>query len=417
MILKNKDFLKSSVTLISGSMIAQILAVCISPVMTRLYTESQIGEYTLILTAISMFGSVICGRYDMSIVSEKCEEKVYALIKLSFLFTLVLSVVSAVGYSVYYTLFNVISINWLEIFLWIFILLFFTGLGNILLSYNNRYKEYTLMTSVQIVREIGRDIALIGLGLLKFGTIGLIISQIFSVFLGLNKQAKNLKNKLSLIAKCPIVELKKVAKLHIKQLLYSVPASFANGFSYSVLNIFVSNLFGLTTLAYYSMSFRMLGMPLNLLSVNISKVFFEKASREYDNSNNFRKSFIQTTCLMSIIAIPMVIILMLIAPKAFNVFFGQGWEQAGYYVRYLAPMFGIRLIVSGLMPTMIITKKQNLELLIQVLFVVATFVVYVLCKMGSDIENFLILITLSFSLIYIIDYSIMFKLSKGRKIN
>lgn len=272
--LKGSKFLTSTLTLMSGSIAVQLLAICVSPIMTRLYTESQIGEYTLILTAVSMFYPIICGRYDASIVSEQSEKKVYALIKLSFILTVALSVIFGIGYTLYYSSLEKATLAPIPAFLWVFILLFFTGLGYIIVGYNNRHKEYKLITSVGIVRETARDIVLIGLGLLKFGSTGLLISQSVGLFLGLNRQAKKLKEKLREVLQSTVTEMKTVAVEHKNRPLYSLPASFANSFSYSVLNIFVTDLYGMATLAYYSMSFRMLGLPA-LFSVNVSKVFLK----------------------------------------------------------------------------------------------------------------------------------------------
>lgn len=414
--LKSNKFFKSTLTLMSGSIIAQILAICVSPIMTRLYTEKQIGEYTLILTAVSMFGTIICGRYDLSIVSEENDKKVFALIKLSLIITVALSVVIGAGYTVYYSSLEEATLGAIPAFLWVFVLLLFTGLGYIVAGYNNRHKEYKLLTSVNVIREAARDVSLIGLGFLKFGSTGLLISQTVSVFLGLNRQAKKLKENIKDVFACTFSDMKTVAVEHKKQPLYSVPASFANSFSYSALNTFVTALFGLEMLAYYSMSFRMLGLPLALLSVNVSKVFFEKAAREYDRQKNFRKTFLQTSAILAAVAVPMVVFLMLFAPQLFEIFFGEKWFRAGEFVRYLAPMFGIRLVVSALTPTMTICKKQNWELCIQGLFMLFSIMIYFICKNRFEIETFLMLITILYSAVYIIFYLLMFKFTKEKEI-
>lgn len=414
--LRENSFIKSSIVLISGSILAQIISIIASPLMTRLYTEAQIGEYTLILTAVSMFGSVICGRYDATIVSEENETNVWALIKLSAFITVGLSIVASIGYTVYYSFLDETSMSWFATFIWIFVLLVLTGIGNILVSYNNRKKEYKLMTSVHLVRTLGKEATLVGLGFLKNGTLGLLISQVMSLILGVGKQSKSLRKNISDVVHTPISRVRENAKKHRRQLMYSVPAHFANNFSYSSLNLFVSGLFGLDILAYYSMSFRMLGLPLSLLSANVSKVFFEKAAREHETHGSYRKSFLQTTGLLALVAVPMVIVLMIFAPMLFELFFGDGWYQSGVYVRYLAPMFGIRFIVSPLTPCMTVSNKQGNELMIQLLFVGASVVSYTLCRViDSRMETFLLTVTILYSVIYSIYYIYMFKISKGDK--
>ena len=415
--LQNNAFVKSSATLISGSLFAQILAVLISPIYTRLYSEAQIGEYTLILTAVSMFGTIVCGKYDASIVSESKDENVCALIKLSFLLTIIFSFFVSIGYSLYYK-FNYETLMPAKyVFIWVFILLLLSGIGYVLSAYNNRTKDYKLLSLITVRRELGRDISLISLGLLNIGTVGLLVSQVFSVSLGLIKQVKSLKNKFQEIFHSSFSLVKSVAIKHKNQFLYSVPATFANSFSYTSLNLFISGLFGLNMLAYYSMSFRMLGMPLTLVAGNFSKVFFEKASREYDLCGDFRKTFIQTSLMVGVISFFMVILLMIFAPVLFELFFGEGWYESGIYARYLAPMFGIRLVVSTLSPCMTICQQQKKDLLIQVLFSLVSIFAYVLCKTCNfNIKYFLIFISVSYSIIYFIYYIYMYNISKSKSI-
>jgi len=411
----NSSFFRSIATLMSGTLIAQAISVIISPLMTRLYTEEQIGEYTLILTAVSMFGSVICGRYDMSIVGEKDDKDVYAIVKLSLIITIALSAIVSVGYTIYFLVSDSLNLSALEIFGWTFIFLLLTGVGHVLYSYNNRDREYKLMSSVQVTKEVGKATTLTGFGLLSFGTLGLLLSYLVSGFVGIGRQAKKLICNFSALTAVSRKDMIAVAKKHRRQPLYSVPAGFANSFAYSVINIFVERLFGTVTLAYYSMSFRMLGIPLSLVSVNTSKAYYEKAAREYDQTGKFNSTFIQTSLFLLAIAIPMVILLMLFAPLAFELFFGEGWGKSGEYVRYLAPMFGIRLIVGALTPTMIICNKQKNELIIQVLFIVSTIIAYLIGINNKSMQEFAIIISILFSLIYIVFYIYMYKLSLRRK--
>ncbi len=410
-------FFRSIATLMSGTLVAQVISFLISPLMTRIYTEEQIGEYTLILTAVTMFGAVICGRYDMSIVSEENDKDVFAIIKLSFVISVVLSLVAAVGYAIYFFVSDSLEMSPFGSFAWIFAFLLLSGVGHILQSYNNRDREYRLMASVQVTKEVAKATTLAGFGFLGMGTLGLLISYLVSSFAGIGRQAKRLMANLSSILSAPRSEVISVAKKHRRQPLYSVPASFANSFAYSVINIFVNGLFGTAVLAHYSMSYRMLGIPLSLISGTTSKAYYEKAAREYNQTGKFNRTFIQTSSFLLAIAVPMILLLMLLAPWAFELFFGEGWGKSGEYVRYLAPMFGIRLVVSALTPTMIICNKQRNELIIQALFIVSTVIAYLIGRYTDSMSVFMIAISVLFSVVYVMFYIYMYKLSLRRTKN
>ena len=395
-----KPFLRAITTLASGSIVAQIITFATSPIMTRLYTTEEIGIYTLILTAVSMFGGVICGRYDMSIVYEEDEDNVIPIIKLSFIVCLLMSTAVSCGYGIYYWITGKDNNSYLSIIAFTFILLFATGIVNILISYNNRNREYSLMTSVFVIRTIAKNVTMVILGFLNAGTMGILFSEVIGQLFGMNGQARSLKPHLKDIYRVSTKRMTDVAKKHHSQPLYSVPAIFANNFSYSSINLFIESLFGLSFLGYYSMSFRILGMPLSLISTNVSKVFFEEASREYNQTKQFKIAFRKTSLFLVAVAIPMVIGMIWLAPPLFGWFFGNGWEVSGKYVQILAPMFGVRFIVSALTPGMIICGKQKLELKIQLLFAVMSIAAFIITKLAHlTINKYLMVISISFSVV------------------
>ena len=167
------------------------------------------------------------------------------------------------------------------------------------------------MTSVYVIRTTAQNLLMVMSGMLKTGVFGLISSQVLSQLLGIKKQGEELSEHKKELKKISKNDILNVAKKYKKQLLYSTPASFANSFSYSSINLFISSLFNNTILGYYSISYRVLGLPLNIISSNVSKVFFEDASNEYHKKGSFKHSLLRTTSFLGIISVIMVIGLVL----------------------------------------------------------------------------------------------------------
>lgn len=408
----SSQYFKSIFQLTLGSFMAQIITVAVSPISTRLYTAEQLGIYTLIITLVSMFGPVICGKYDFAIVSADDEKEVMELIVGSIFFSMIFLLIIVVGYKIY--LFrNPKIVEEIGGFAYLLIvILIFTGFINVLTAYNNRRKEYKTIASVSVIRTAAQNIGLIVFGLFKLGAVGLLLSQLLGCILGLKKQGEHLyKNKL-LLKKVRLHEIKNTLIKYKKQPLFSMPAYFINSTSYSILNFFISGLFGMNNFGYYSMSYRILGLPLSLISMNVSKVFFQRASEEKIKNGNYNKTLRQITLFLTCISIPMVAILMLFGPYIFELVFGDGWYISGVFVRILAPMYGIRFIVTALAPALTVSGEQRLELLMQSLFIISSIGVYVACKfLGFDIDVFLIIISITYSAIYIFFYVTIYKLS------
>jgi O-antigen/teichoic acid export membrane protein len=410
------SFGKATLILTSGSLVAQAITLLAAPILTRIFSPEELGVYALILTAESLFASVVCGRYDVSIVSEPNEKKIFPLIKLSFLISVIISAVASLGYGAYFILKKEDYSSYTYAIGFIFILLLLSGAIKILESYNNRYKEYKIMSYVYILRTSVQNLGAILLGFLKFGVLGILLPHTFGLIFGLKKQSESLRSKFKKVFSVGRIELIDVMKAHYRQPLFSAPAVFANRFSYSSIPIFVESLFGLTTLGYYWISYKALGLPLSVMSNNVAKVFYQEACREYDKTGKFINSFKKTSIILFVLAIPMVFALYFIAPPAFEIAFGDGWSKAGVYVQILAPMFGIRLVVNTISYGLQVANKQSMELALQIIFVIASVTCFILAKMlFSTMEQYLFSITVFYSIIYIIYFLYVMYCALGLK--
>lgn len=410
---KKSHFLRSISTLASGSVIAQLIVLLSAPVITRLYTPSEIGTYTYLLSITFIFMGVINGRYEMSIVTEAKEERVFALIKLSLIIGLIGSILITIGYIVLLLL-NDTYIEKRGSIPFIFIVLVSFSIINVLTAYNNRMKEYKIMSIVYIIRTSFQDFGAILAGLFKVGTIGLTLSYLLGQFFGIRKQGKTLIPYIKRIKDVTVSEMAEVSRMHKRQPYFAAPAALASSFSYSSITLFIESLFGFATVGFYSISVRLLGLPLSVISGNVSKVFFESASKEKQNTGQFFSSFRKTFLFQFVLAIPMVTIMMLFAPSIAVFIFGKEWEIAGKYIVILAPMFGIRFIVTTLSPSTVVASKQNFELFTQLTFIFVSIISFIITRsFGMQIESFLTMISIAYSIVYLYFLYVIFTYSKG----
>ncbi|NBJ70850.1 MULTISPECIES: lipopolysaccharide biosynthesis protein [Clostridia] len=407
-IFEDKSFIKAVISLTSGSFFAQTLTILASPLLTRIFSPQELGVYTLVLTAEGLFAGIICGRYDVSIVYEQDENKVFALIKSSSLITFFLSLIISISYGSYYFIFNEEYSSYWYAIVFIFFMLLFNGLNRILEAYNNRKKEYKVITTVYIIKTLIQNVGSVALGLLKLSVLGLLFSHTIGLLGGLKKQAKTISLHINKIRSVKNNEMKEVLRDHFRQPLYSAPANFANKFSYTSILVFIESLFGLAVLGFYSISYKALGLPLTVISNNVAKVFFQEASSEFNLTGRFYRSFNKISVFLLFISIPMVVVLFFFSPKVFELVFGEKWKEAGVYVQILAPMFGVRFIVNTVAYGLQIVKKQHLELILQFLFIFASTGGYIFTKISYlNVNQFLLIISISFSIIYFLYFIVI----------
>ena len=381
------------------------------PILTRLYSPEVIGKYTYIISVSAIFMSVINGRYDVAIVTEKNECNVFPLIKLSLLCGLAMTLVASVSIGSYFFL----SGKEVWMIVYVFLILLSFALVDVFTSYNNRHKEYKIITSVYILRTSIQNIGGILGGFISNSVHFLALPYAMGLFAGLRRQVKPLRPYLKEIMAVPYSEVKRVARVHIRQPLFSAPALLVNSLSYSLITILLESLYGLEQIGYYSVSVRLLGLPLALIGTNVSKVYVEQAAKAYNDKGSFTFIFKKTFLLLLAVAIPMVIILFLWATPICRIVLGEKWIIAGEMIAILAPMFGFRLVTSAMSPSFVIVNRQKMELCLQSLFLVSNLICFVVAKIFDfRIMDYLKVLSLLYSFCYLTYLMFIYKYSKKR---
>lgn len=412
--IKKSKFLASFSLLASGSIIAQLIAMLISPLTTRFFTPEQFGEFALFSTAVSLFGPIITMKYDMAIITAKSEEETHALIKLCFLISIMLSIICAGLYTAFFINGENLEITPSISMFIIFILLFAYGVNNIFISHNNKNGLYGLISSVTVIKSMTNNILIIITGLLNFGVYGLVISQIFSTLAGINKQSKDVRNNLDSFKAVNVSSIKRVFIKNKNQLLFNAPAALVTTTIYSSINLFIQSMYSVWELGLYSLSYRVLGIPFSVISANIARVYFDSASKENVEKGSYRNTFIKTLIILASTIIPLILFLALLSPLAFSLVFGEAWKDAGLYVQLLAPMFAVRLIAESLTTSFIVSNKQHKELLFQGALFFGELVLYLLTYIFNyNIKVFLIIVSLLYVMVYTSMIFYMNKLSRG----
>lgn len=407
----NLNSIKSVGILFSGSLIALLISFITAPIITRIFSTQDIGIYSYILSVVTTFWPVLNGRYDMMIVSESSDEQSFSLIKLSSLIGVGISLLVGITFSVYIYL-SKSNIPLLSTILFIPTILISLSFHNILSAYNNRGKKYKVLAISNVIKNLIQYVGPVLIGIIHPSANSLLIAYLVGIISSVLYQYKELKNHLKYIISLKIKDLINIQKKYSKQPIFSAPAILANTLSYSLITFFIEYLYDLNIVGYYSISTRLLGVPLSLISGNVAKVFYEEASSEYKTDGTFKKSFKKYALFLIPISVVMVLIMMLFAPKLFGLFLGKDWAVAGEYVRILAPMFGINFVVSPLTLGILIVQKQKLELFLQLFYLFASIGAFTLTKfLTLPVESYLTLVTAFKSIVLISFFIVLLKYS------
>lgn len=400
--------------LTSGSMLGQVIGFVGSMIMTRIYTASEIGIMTTVVSFSGIFAPVINGRFDFALVKEQRDKYIFALVKLSIYIGVFLSLFISLGSFIYFTGIDGFISPFMSI-VFVFFILAIQAFSNVFKSYNNNIGDFKTMTSVIVMRRFAEEVSMTVFGLLGWKAIGLLVSRVIGQYFGMKREIKNIKKSFINILSVQRKDMVEAYNIHKRQLYYSAPAALMNAGSYSLISLVIGKFFGLEVLGVYAISFAVLGLPLSVISGNVSKVYFSEASKEYAKKGVFNESTNKTLIFLIFFAIILFFVMYYLFPMIVPFIYGDKYEMSGFMIRILSPMFAVRFVSSAINTGLVVCNKQNFELIIQLLFMISVALLAILCNYRFlSITTFLLGVSVSYSIVYLINLISICYFSKNK---
>lgn len=385
-----------------GTIIGQSINLLIQPILTRLITPEELGIYTFIISMANLIIPVASLKLYMLIVVDSDDEKADILTDVSIITVFILSII----YAVFIALMLIIGNNSFSKIGWISflipIIVVTNGIRFVFISYNNRYKKYSLISHVEVLREFFKGFLQVAAGLLSGSAFGQAIGYALSPILGFKILTKDYVIRLKKRKRITLDVFFSNYKNYKKHILYLVPAQFINSFSYTLITISVISLFSTTEAGYYSISVRVLGLPLVLISNNVSRVYLQKLGEDFRNGKSVWKSYISVIKVLGLISFVGFTMLAIIAPSVSEVIFGKGYEEAGKFIAILCFMYALRFIASSIIGGYVVFNKQKMDVFFQSLLILSGMSVYFISrKLGLNIYEYLTLISVTYGSVYL----------------
>ncbi|WP_338449638.1 oligosaccharide flippase family protein [Niallia oryzisoli] len=400
------EFSRNVLTLFTGTSMAQLIPIAISPILTRLYGPEEFGVFALYTAIVSILSVISTGRYELAIILPQKDSEAINISGLAFFLNISISlcllVVFLIGEEQFKSIFGLDELG-----VWIYFLPFsimLLGAYQIIYYWLNRRKMYKYMSTNKVTQQVwigGSNLSLgyttNGVGLI-FGT---IVGQLISLGIIIKKIAKLEKDIVKQVSK---EEMIIQAKRYSNFPRYLTFAHTLNISSSNLSTILFTNFFSSVSVGYFSLTQRILRMPLTLIGSSISDVFRQKAVEEIIAKGNCKNIYIKTFCSLFFLASVPFVLLYIISPWLFSFIFGEEWRVAGDYARLMMPMLFFQFITSPLSSLFMIMEKQKLDLIWQIgLFVFTTTGLVIGYIIFNSIEISILLFSIAYSIMYIIN--------------
>ncbi len=393
-----------------GTILGQGINLAASPIITRIYTPGDLGLLALFMGVISVGGVIATGRYEQAILLPKKEEIAHLLLKIALILTVVVAFFSLpifFGVSKFFYdlppkgMFYLYSIS-----------LLFIGIYQSYTHWFNRIRKYALLAFNKVLLGISSNLIMIGLGVLSFGSLGLIFGFLFGQLIAtIHLFIRKKKNEQIHFGQ---KRMKVVARRYLDFPKFKIPAKLMNDISFQAPIFLLTSFFDLSVVGFFALSHRVVRLPLSIIGGSIGAVFFQKASEDFAQLGNCKEIFDQTAKKLLLIAFPIFLLIIVLAPTIFAFVFGNEWREAGVYVQLLAAMSFFQFINAPLSRLFIIAEKQRSDLIWQMIFfsssIISLSVGYFLF---NDARLTLLLYSVSQALVFIGSFFATRKFAQG----
>ncbi|MFP2770651.1 lipopolysaccharide biosynthesis protein [Oceanisphaera sp. KMM 10153] len=369
-LLKNNEFAKSVLTLMTGAVLAQAVPIAIIPILTRIFTPEDFGVLALYGAFVSILGVVATGRYEIAIMLPKENEEARVLLQVSALVALCISIIISIPIVIWNVeiakfLGNEAIASWLYL---VPISVLLTGVYQALTYWNNRQKKFKNTAVSRVNQSLFQGISQTGLGFLQLGG-GLIWGQFIGIISSITYLLRKDRNYQKIVKKTEVSTLKLQMKKYHKFPKYGIVGGLCDAGAIQMPVLMLTKFYSSTIAGMFSLTFRVLNMPTAIISSAIAQVLFQKVVEiSHTAPEKLRSYILKIFFLLFLLYLPAVPILFIWGDGLFSFVFGAEWGRAGVYAGYLVIAVAIRFAVSPLSAVLGLEKNIKKGVFWQVLY-------------------------------------------------
>lgn len=368
-----KVFFKNVLVLVGGTAVGQGLLFATSPLISRMYSPDEFGVWSLIKGLVAIFGSIVCLRYEASVVLPKDDQDASNLLAGSILIAILFSSFSLGCVVLYGEQISVITSSQKSVsLLWVVpIITLSNGIyqtSNFWSTRKKKFKYLSIATLTQVIVMLVIQIfAPLITGnsrastLISGSIIGQFAAMLILVKLILEEDKKLITNSLSWQSiKSQLWKYKNFP-------LYVAPYGFLSTFQQQSVVLLLSKFATTKEVGLYGFSNSLVRLPITLISSALNQVFFPQAAQQIA-SGGIELLINKVLNLIAIFTTPIFCIFIFNSPIIFGILFGSQWLEAGKYASWLGLMAYVFLFTAWLDRVYDVLGKQRLALGLEVTY-------------------------------------------------
>lgn len=382
--MKIKGIAGEAATLVSGNVLAQLIALAAYFVLTRIYSPDDYGLFNIFYSYIEVFIILSTCKYELAVVVADDEREAAAVsrfaLRLNAIVSLILLTIALVLWLCGALPGNFSQLGWMVLL--IPPMVFFCGTSRVYSFLYNRFHRYSQIALSENVNAGSGALLKIALGLLGMAPAGLPVGTV------LGQAASNINYRLRMkslaLPHTSAAEGKAAARKHSNFPRFVATKDFVNTFSANLPFLWLALYFNRAEIGLFGLALTFTRQPVLLLCAAFERVLYARGAEAVRQRQPLRRTVWRFLLAINAVAIPACALLWFFAEPLFSFGFGARWQGCGVYVQALLPWVLLTLTANSLMFVANIFSTQRTEFffnLAQLLLRVVAL--YIGIRMGS----------------------------------
>jgi O-antigen/teichoic acid export membrane protein len=355
---------RNMAVLASGSMVARVITIASTPIITRIYLPEHMGVLSVFVALSALlvpFGTL---RYSSAIPLPKRDGIALNVAMLCAVSLLSVACIITLAFALIAPSFlRALSMEQLLPYWWLLpVAVTGTGLYEILQNWAIRTKSFKIITKTRMSQAIIGSSTKIILGFFGLKPLGLLIGQIFQQAGGTLSFIKSFRRTFALNSRWLTKNnLRFVAARYVEFPKYRLPSQFLLVLATKAPLFYFAWQFGKETTGQLGLALSMLALPMTLFGQSTAQAYFAEIAKigkkQPIQIQNISKSIVKKLALVSL---PPFLILLFAGPIIFSIAFGPQWRSSGVFASILSFYLVAQFVSSPLVNVLTVFDKQSL---------------------------------------------------------
>ena len=379
---RNSQYIQNFTALAGSEIIAQVILIGVTPILTRVYSPAEFGQYEFFKTSAYLLVVIGFLNYDVSIYTSKNESERINSVLLSVIVLLAICILASVFLFYFNDFFvQVFQSEIKEGWFWTLpVYAFFAALTNLMLVVLTKGGSFKLISSIKIIVSILIASTQLFFGWLNLGYWGLVYSTIMVQLIAFVLYFKPFYQQFKYNFKdLSFIRSKVIMKTYWRLPFIVFPGNFLNNLVQS-LPVFFLGRIDSQILGYYGLAQRIIGFPLKFVTAAVQRLYVKELTDEIDKTGIGVNAYKKNLKIYGMIAFVLILGLFAFTKPLLPILLGNEWLPAVPFVVILGILFSVRFIFGGLSFVMVIGNAPKIDIFWQVFFAVIMTLSFLVCE-------------------------------------